>query len=159
MRLKRRGEAVRDRAGVYTVEFALCASVFFTSIFACFELARFVYVRQALDQTAYEACREGIVGGAVADDVVDRANVLLLAYGVDVVGVNVSPAVIDGETMEVTVSIECDFGENTWVLPKFLTAGLITSTITLDHENRAFLVPENSTDAEDLNENDEPLDV
>lgn len=148
-----------DRKGSYTVEFAICATVFFTCIFACFELARYVYVRQALEQTAYDACREGIIRGANSGDVVDRANVLLAAYGVNVAGVNVTPAVIDEQTMEVSVTINCNFADNTWVIPEFVTSGELTTSITLDHENRAFLTPEDSTDSSDLNNNDEPLDV
>ncbi len=60
----RRRRLAHARRGAYTVEFAVCATVFFTLIFASLELARYVYVRQAVDQIAYEACRAGVISGA-----------------------------------------------------------------------------------------------
>jgi Flp pilus assembly protein TadG len=148
-----------DRAGAYTVEFAICVSVFFTTIFGCFELARYGYVQQSLDQTAYDACREGIVSGATVGDITDRANELLSAYGVSVADIQVTPATIDEDTLEVSVTITCNFSDNSWVLPDFITDDAMTSTITLDHENRAFLKNEEATDDSDLTNNDEPQDV
>jgi Flp pilus assembly protein TadG len=148
-----------DRAGAYTVEFAVCASVFFSTIFGCFELARYGYVQQSLDQTAYDACREGIVSGATAANITQRANVLLTAYGVNVADIQVTPATINDDTMEVSVSITCNFSDNSWMLPDFITNDVMTSTITLDHENRAFLKNEEATDESDLTNNHEPQDV
>jgi Flp pilus assembly protein TadG len=148
-----------DRAGAYTVEFAVCASVFFSTIFGCFELARYGYVQQSLDQTAYDACRQGIVSGANAADITARANVLLSAYGVNVASIVVTPATIDENTMQVSVDITCNFSDNSWALPDFVTDNVMTSTITLDHENRAFLKNEEATDESTLTNNHEPQDV
>lgn len=149
----------RRRLGAYTVEFAICLPVFFTLVFGCLELARFMYVRQALDQSAYEAARMGIATGARIGDVRDQANLMLTAYGVTASEVTVSPNQITEDTETVTVQIVCDFSANSWVLPRFALPGILESRVTLDHENQAYLVPENVEQDESLSENDEPLDV
>jgi len=149
----------RQRLGAYTVEFAVCLPVFFTLVFGCLELARFMYVRQALDQSAYEAARSGIATGARISDVYDQANLMLTAYGVLGSEVVVTPAEITQDTETVTVQIVCDFAANSWVLPRFALPGILESRVTLDHENQAYLVPENVDQDESLSENDEPLDV
>ncbi len=151
--------ADRARRGAYLVEFTVCASVFFLTIFACLELARFMYVRQALDQTAYEAARAGVIVGASASDVETRAASLLQAYGITYMGLDVTPQTIDENTREITVTITCDFAANSWIATQFVSNQPLVSTVTLDHENQAYLVPEAATQDEDLEENDEPLDV
>jgi Flp pilus assembly protein TadG len=150
---------VRTRRGAYTVEFALCAIVFFMTIFFSIEVSRLMYVRQALDQTAYESARTGIVAGATNAEAYSRATDLLNAYGIAFASVVVEPAVFDDETREVTVTIQSDFSQNTWIPVTLLTDTVMTATVTLDHENQAFLVPEEATQDDALDENDEPLDV
>ena len=149
----------KDRQGAYAVEFAFCCSIFFMSVFACLELSRYLYVRQALDQTAYEACREGIVRGASAEKIYERANELLGAYGVSDTEIVVQPTSLDDDTLSVTVTLHCDFTRNSWLVPNYVHAGQLEATITLDHENAAFVVPEDSTNTDDLTNNDEPLDT
>ena len=141
------------------VEFAICASVFFMVIFACFELARYMYIQQAVDQTAYEAARQGVIVGADAEDVTGRAEELLQAYGVLFADVDVTPATIDESTGEITVRIQCSFADNSWITPKFVSGSDIITTVTLDHENQAYLISDEATEDDDLQNNDEPLDT
>ena len=154
-----RNKMVSARRGAYAVEFALCATVFFTSIFGCFELARFMYVRQALDQTAYEAARTGVISGASSAEVEVRAQSLLAAYGVTVASLEVVPQMIDENTREISVTITCDFAQNSWLVGHYVSGEPMVATVTLDHENQAYLVPAAAAEADDLNNNDEPLDV
>ncbi len=149
----------RRRRGAYTVEFAVCATVLFTTIFASLELARYMFVRQAIDQIAYEAARAGVIAGANSNDVYNKANALLNAHGIVVSNVTVTPATITSTTTQVSVQISCNYAQNTWVPPSFLPGNNIVTMTTLDHENQAYLVPEAAAqNAEDL-ENPEPLDV
>ncbi len=151
--------ARRARRGAYLIEFTVCASVFFMTIFACLELARFMYVRQALDQTAYEAARTGVIVGASAADVEARAASLLQAYGISYMALDVSPQTIDETTREITVSVTCDFAANSWVALHFVSTTPLVSTVTLDHENQAYLVPADAANDDDLDTNHEPNDV
>ncbi len=157
VRLGRRG--MRNRRGTYTVEFAICASVLFMTIFAVFEFSRFTFIRQAVDQAAYEAARVGIVPGASNSDIQFRAESLLAAAGIRNATVAITPAVIDDATTEVAVEISCNFGENSWIPNHFLPTTEFVSRTVLDHENQAFLIPENAASDSVLTENDEPQDV
>jgi hypothetical protein len=88
-----------------------------------------------------------------------RAEQLLQAYGVSVAEIEVTPSMIDSETPEITVSIRCDYAANSWAKPNFVSVPTIDTTVTLDHENRAYLIPTDATSDEDLQANDEPLDT
>ena len=133
---------------------------FLLTIFACFELSRYAYVRQAIDNTAYEAAREGILTGATREDVENRAETLLAGYGLMSTTVQVTPQTIDRSTMEVSVDVSIDMAVNSWSIPAlFMPNPVMTSSITLSHENAALVVPDESGDADELNENDEPLDT
>lgn len=147
-----------ERRGAYTVEFALCAAVFFLAVFSCFEFARFFYVTNAVDQTCYEAARVGVVTGGRSADIRQRAEELLGAYGIAFAEIDVSPDQIDESTEEITVTIRCNFADNSWMAPRFIDATDFTSTVTLDHENQAYLIPAAAAAADALNDNDEPLD-
>lgn len=148
----------RDRWGAYIVEFALCTPVLFLVIFGCIEIARFMYFRQAIDQAAYEAAREGVITGARVNDVIDTANTMLTAYGVTHSTVTVTPTTIDEDTATVTVTISANFAANSWVTPAFAAVGDTVTSVTLDHENQAYLVPAAAAQDATLNDNDEPLD-
>ncbi len=149
----------RRRRGAYTVEFAVCVPVLLSTVFGSLEIARYMYVRQSLDQTTYEAARQGVIAGGSAQGVRDHAESLLLAYGIKSATIDIQPEQLDASTTEVTVSIVCNYADNSWVVPGTLTRATLSSQITLDHENQAFLVPAGSTDADELNDNDEPIDV
>ena len=151
--------AAKKRQGAYTVEFAICSTILFLLVFGLFEFTRFMFVRQAVDQAAYEAARVGIVPGAQINDIRSRAEGLLAAAGVSNASVTITPQVIDESTREVTVEVSCNFSDNSFVPGVFLGSQQILGRTTLDHENQAFLIPEGAAAAAALNENDEPQDV
>ena len=148
------------RRGAVTVEFALCASAFFGMTFACLEFGRYFYVQHAVQMVAYEAARAGVVPGADRADVEERANSLLTACGIPNATVTVSPSTIDTQTREVNVVVSALLSDNSWVPEKFLAGKTIESDITLQHENNAYLDPEDS-DIEDIigNNDNEPVDL
>ena len=154
-----RRSPARSRRGAYTVEFAVCVPILLSTVFGALEVARYMYVRQSLDQTTYEAAREGVVAGGSVQSVRQHAETLLSAYGIRAARIDIEPENFDTTTTDVTVSIVCNYSDNSWVVPDIVTRATLQSQITLDHENQAFLVPEGTTDADELNNNDEPQDV
>ena len=82
------------------------------------------------------------------------------ATGVRVYTMSVSPQVINSLTENVAVTINCNFNDNSWVPPTFLTNRTIDTTISLQHENMAYLRP-GDTSLEDIfgNNDDEPTDL
>jgi Flp pilus assembly protein TadG len=128
------------RLGAFTVEFAICSGLFFTILLAGFEFARFTYARHSVDQAAYEAARVAIVPGNTPALAIAKATQILNATGVRKATVTVTPNVITTSTTAVTVNIRCKYSDNSWLKPVFLANTDMLSTITLDHENKAYLV-------------------
>ncbi len=148
------------RRGAVTVEFAICASLFFMIAFAGLEFGRYFYVQHGVQMIAYESARAGIVPGADRSDVETRANTLLEATGIPNATVLVTPQTITTQTRDVTVRVTCNFNDNSWVPPTFLTNKVIVSEIQLQHENNAYLDPDD-VDIESLigNNDNEPIDL
>lgn len=150
----------QKRRGAVTVEFALCASIFFMFIFGMLEISRYLYVQQSVQMSAYEAARAGVIPGATHADVQARGNELMAATGVSVFSMNITPAVINNLTENVSVTIDCNFAANSWVPPFFVPDTEISSTITLQHENMAYLQPGDTNLADVIGDNDgEPTDL
>ena len=154
----RRQPAKGKRRGAVSVEFALCASIFFMFAFGSFEFARFLFARHAVDQAAYEAARVGIVPGKTAAQVQTRALQALQAAGIRQATVVITPQVFTTTTETVTVEVRCPFRDNSWIPPTFLRGATLQSQITLDHENQAYLNDQSITQT--IGDNtDEPRDI
>lgn len=148
------------RRGAVTVEFALCASIFFMFIFGMLEISRYLYVQQSVQMSAYEAARAGVIPGATYADVQARGNELMAATGVDVFTMSITPPVINNLTENVSVTINCNFAANSWVPPFFVPDTEISSTITLQHENMAYLQPGDTNLSDIIGDNEgEPTDL
>lgn len=153
------GSASDDRRGAVTVEFAVCAAIFFMFIFSMLELTRYIYVQHTVQMVAYEAARAGVVPGRSFQDVVDRANILLDATGVNTADVTVTPTTINSLTEQVSVNVSCNFADNSWFPPTLMAGRQISTTITLQHENMAYLQPGDTDLASIIGNNDnEPID-
>jgi hypothetical protein len=146
------------RAGAFTVEFAIVASIFFTTLLASFEFSRLYFVRHCVDQATYEAARIGIVQGATPAQVDARARSLLAAAGIKPQSVNIAPAHFDELTETVSVTIVCDMTNNSWIPGRFFVGPLVTSKTTLDHENMSYLSRQDSGESVGDNDN-EPIDI
>lgn len=144
----------KHRLGAFTVEFAICSGLFFTILLAGFEFARFMYARHSVEQAAYESARVGIVPGKTVADVTAKANQILNATGVRNATITVTPTTFTTSTSAVTVEIRCKYSDNSWLKPVFLANTDMMSSMTLDHENKAYLVS-----AGTVGDNDnEPID-
>ena len=140
---KLRRNSNRSRRGAFTVEFAICCSVLFLTVFAGLEFSRFMFVRHAIDQSVFEAARVGIVKGRTATEVTAMANSMLRNAGVKptTATVTITPAVFNDSTLTVKVRVSCPFADNSWLPPRIFGTQPIVSEIELDHENKAYLVP------------------
>ncbi len=151
---QRQSCALQSRKGAFTVEFAICAGLFFSVLLAGFEFARFMYARHSVEQAAYEAARVGIIPGKKPADVSAKAMQILSATGIRNATVTVTPNVFTTSTPTVMVEIRCKYSDNSWLKPVFLSNTDFYSAITLDHENKAYLVNAGSVG----NNDDEPID-
>lgn len=150
----------RRRLGAVTVEFAVCASIFFTFVFAMLEMTRFMYIQHSVQMCAYEGARAGVTPGAKVADVEQRVQNLMHATGVRVYQMTTEPAEINNLTENVRVTISCNFSDNSWVPSSFLTNRRISSQIVLQHENMAYLRPGETSLEEIFGNNDnEPTDL
>lgn len=136
----RRSTLSRSRRGAVTVEFAVNAGVFFMLILVSFEFARFMMVRQSLDQATYEGARFGIIPGNTAAGVRNKTSQFLATFGIRNPTIVITPATIDATTRSVTVEVSANFSESAWITPIFTRNTVVRSRMTLDHENLAVLL-------------------
>lgn len=120
--------------GVTAVEFALVAPLFFLLLFASLEFAIAATIRSTANNAAYEAARAIVVPGANNQQGVDEAERIMSIVGVRNLTVNVSPAVIDENTQQVTVDVAIPYSENAFFTPWFMGDVTIQSTCTLNAE-------------------------
>jgi len=113
-----------------------------------------MYARHSVEQASYEAARVGIVPGRTPADVTAKATQILNATGVRNAIITVTPTTFTTSTSTVTVDIRCKYSDNSWLKPIFLVNTDMVSTMTLDHENKAYLVSEGTVG----NNNNEPID-
>jgi Flp pilus assembly protein TadG len=124
----------QHRRGVATVEFALCAPVFFLFVFAMFEFTWMNVIRHTADNAAYEAARVAMVPGATATEARDEANRILRAIGVRGAVVGVTPEVLRPETRHVQVSVTVPMDRNSLIAQRFTRGRTIDASSTLRTE-------------------------
>ena len=109
-------------------------------ILGSFEFARFMMVRQTMDQATYEGARYGIIPGHTSDQVRTKTSQFLSTFGIRNPNITVTPATIDATTRAVTVEVTANFSDSAWITPMFARDTIIRSRMTLDHENLAVLL-------------------
>jgi len=124
----------QSRCGAAMVEFAIVAPLLFLFFFAAFEFCRVAMIRHTVDNAVYEGCRQAIVPGATAGGARQAAESVLGTLGLARSTVTVSPADIQQQTPEVTVTVEVDLDANTFVPPQFTGGKRVTRTLTLQRE-------------------------
>ncbi len=123
-----------ERAGATVVEFAFVAPIFFVLLFAGIEFATLGTIRSTAHNAAYEGARKLVIRGAVASEGIDEAERIMGIVGVDTLTVTTTPAVIDDDTQEVTLSISIPYDDNAVFVPYFTGGLTITNSITLKTE-------------------------
>jgi Flp pilus assembly protein TadG len=132
--LKHISRQQRSRRGAVAVEFALTASVLMVFVFASFDYSRTNTVLHTIDNASYEGCRRGIVPGATAADVTAAANKVLSAASIQGAVITVTPAVIQPQTANVTVTIDVPINQNSWITPMFVRNLRFRASYTLARE-------------------------
>ena len=132
--MNRRLTKGNNRTGAAMVEFAICAPLLFLLFFASMEFCRVAMIRHTADNAVYEGCRVGIIPGATNAEVVAEAQLILNSLALTNVGVNVTPAVIDKDTDEVTVRVTVPLDDNAWVPNQFVAGRTIDRQLTLRRE-------------------------
>ncbi|MCO6045220.1 pilus assembly protein [Aeoliella sp. ICT_H6.2] len=138
--MPRRTQKATERSGVAAIEFAFVAPVFFLLIFGLIEASRALNMKQALTNAAREGCRTASLATTLSSDKVDAATrdylaaVTRHANNPDKVRVTVPSSLATCETgTELTVSIEVDFQDMTWLPLDFMNFRPTISAVQCVH--------------------------
>lgn len=131
----RRGVAQHgSRRAAATVEFALCLPVVFALFFGAVEMSRLNAVRNTIDNAAYEGARRAILPGATKAKVDAKANTILTAGSIRRARITMNPPIVLSSTPRVTVTIEVQMDENSWVAPIYSKGLRLRRSCTLSRE-------------------------
>jgi Flp pilus assembly protein TadG len=125
----------RNRMGAATVEFALCAPVFFFLVFGGIELARTNMIVHTVESAALQGARRGIIPGATAAQCKQAAQDVLDIARIKVSKITISPTKIDEQTASVSISISVPLDKNGYLASKIFYGQTIERTTTLKRES------------------------
>ncbi len=124
-----------SRRGAAVVEFALTAPILFMLFMAAIEMSRANMLMHTSSIAATEAARRGIIAGATAAEVRDKALSELKAVGVVDAMVEVLPRDIVDETPQVTVNLHIPVTtRNGYGLARLFLGKEIFKSVTLQRE-------------------------
>lgn len=126
--------AAKQRTGAAMVEFAIVSPLLFLFFFGAFEFCRVAMIRHTADNAVYEAARVGIIPGASAAEAQQEAERILNSLGLRNYDVEVTPANIDRDTEEITVSVEVPLDGNSFVPNQFVGGRTIERQLTMRRE-------------------------
>lgn len=104
--------------GAVTVEVALCLPVLMTILLGSYELARANMMMHSTESAAYEGARVGIIPGATPEGVRAAVGRVLNSVGVRTFDIDITPAVITNQTVDIEVLVTVPLRENL-ALPTF----------------------------------------
>ena len=121
-----------QRRGATAVELAIVVPIFFTVVFALFELGHYLILRDTLSEAARAAARAAMAFGGSTTDAEARANAVLATVGANNATITFSPATVSDSTTQVSVNITIPFSENSLFLPPiFIENATIRGACTL----------------------------
>lgn len=124
-----------SRHGAAAVEFALTAPILFMLFMSAIELSRANMLVHTSSIAATEAARRGIIAGATATEVRDKALSELKAVGIVDAVVEVLPKDIVDETPQVTVNLHVPVStRNGYSLARLLLGKEVFKSVTLQRE-------------------------
>ncbi len=136
MRTHRRSKSLtRNRWGAATVEFALCAPVFFFLIFGGIELSRVNMLIHTVESSLLQGARRGIIPGATAEQCRQAAQDVLDIGRIRTSTITVSPSTITDLTTSVTISVSVPLDNNGYQASSIFLGKTIARTATLNREN------------------------
>ena len=130
----------KHRRGTATVEFAIVAIPLFLLIFASIEFGRAMMAMQGLEEAARAGCRKAVLKGSTPAEVESTVDDILLANGIGVYAVDVTPTNLDTATRwePITVTVSASFAELSWLpLPMYFQNTNYSARSTLPREAEA----------------------
>lgn len=124
------------RRGTYIVEFSVCLPVLFLFLMGSWEFSRFFFVRQSLNQAAYEAARTLVDLDSNEQEATDKASSILNAANLQLANMQVVEGSTGPDTSEVTVIITAE-ANNHWSPLNYFAGYQFSAQSTLDHENKS----------------------
>lgn len=128
-------KSFRTRLGAATVEFALCAPVFFFLIFGGIELSRANMLIHTVESAILQGARRGIIPGATADQCRMAAQSVLDIGRIRTSTVTVTPNIIDENTTTVSVTVSVPLDPNGFQASSVFLGKTITRTMQLKRES------------------------
>lgn len=126
------------RRGATSVEFAIVAPLLLLVVFGMIELGRMVMVRQSLTNAARVGCREAALAttgsSQDAEDAVHDYLQSVMTIGTAAVAVNPSGLAGLASGTPITVEVEVNFSDVSWLPNSFLLTGLLRGTSTQRRE-------------------------
>ncbi len=132
--MSKQRRSVKRRFGAATVEFAICAPVFFFLIFGGIELARTNMIIHSVESAALQGCRRGIIPGATAAQCRQAAQDVLNIAGLRESTITITPSTITESTATVSVTIAVPMDKNSYMASKIFFGQTINRTTTLKRE-------------------------
>ena len=127
----------RRRRGQVAVEFAMVAPIIFLFTFAAIEFSRAQMALHCMEGAAHDACREGIVEGATADDVEAMCDARLRAGGIGEYEMTLNPTNLAATAQfdPVTVTVTTQYADISWLpVPGYLGEITLRASCTLPRE-------------------------
>lgn len=131
---RKKHQAACLRRAAATVEFALCAPIFFLLVFAGIELSRTNMLIHSVDSAALQGARRGIVSGATAPQCIQAAQNVLNVAKVRTSTVTVNPTTITDSTKTISVTVTVPIDGNLYLTPQFFGGKTIQRTTTVNRE-------------------------
>ena len=124
-----------SRWGAATVEFALCAPVFFFLVFGGIELSRVNMLIHTVESSLLQGARRGIIPGATAEQCRQAAQDVLDIGRIRTSTITISPSTITDATTSVTISVSVPLNGNGYQASSVFMGKTISRTATLNREN------------------------
>lgn len=109
MRRCRRG---RNRKGAAVVEMAVCLPIIVLLVFASIETCNMIFLRQALNASAYEGIRVAVRPESTSQQAINRCQAILDGREIQGTTITLDPQDVStvprGQPIEFTVSATCD---------------------------------------------------
>ncbi len=122
------------RTGAVMVEMAITSSLVFLFFFAALEFCRVGMIRHTVENALYEGARIGIVPGATPAQIQTVARNVLLRIGITGAIIDVTPALIDNSTREVSVRIRLPLDRGLFAPAKFFLGKSFDRTFVMQRE-------------------------
>jgi Flp pilus assembly protein TadG len=133
--INRKKKSMRDRWGATSVEFALCAPVFFFLILGGIELSRVNMLIHTVESALLQGARRGIIPGATAEQCRQAAQDVLDIGRIRSSTITVSPTTITETTATVSITVSVPLDGNGYQASSVFLGKTILRTATLNRES------------------------